>query len=307
MAPRKEAQLPFLTAPFRGFALDPECSLEDADAEFHGAYALRGAKLRVGHYVEVWLTDKKMPTEYKAIVKLLGFRYHSASEELSVYELVADVMFTLDHEMCKPSTHDLVDEAHYIPYISSPPPNGTKVVWLTNWFGTIALKNMRDPVSMLLLKAGATPLPGRAHLAGHAEMSGGWSTVPNKARGAGRKRRKVWLPRKVRRAVPADHGEEQLLSELPARDRELLPTGKPYILTAINVNSMDSTTDPPPMLNIKRDTGGFIERTGVGPGKPLQLGATLRLAFAIRTPNGSICIMDGAHPSPCAEYGQDQG
>ena len=298
MAPRKEAKLPFLTAPFRAYALDPECSLEDEDAEFHGAYALRGAKLRAGRYVEVWLSDNKMPTEYKAIVKLLGFRYHTASEELSVYELVADVMYTLDDEMC--SAHDLVDEAHYIPYISSPPPDGTKVVWLTNWVGTVNLKNMRDPVTMLLLKAGATPLPGETHLAGYAEMTGGWTTVPSKAKGAGRKRRKLWLTRKLRRMVPANHGEEQLLGELPAKERELLPRGKPYIPTAINVHKMDSNTDPPPMLKIKRDTGGFIERTGVGPGKPLQLGATLRLVFAIRTPSGSIYIMDGVRPSPIA-------
>ena len=57
-------QLPDLTLPARGFGRDPESAEDDIEAEYHGVYTVRGAKIRPHMFVEAWLYDPKMDEHY---------------------------------------------------------------------------------------------------------------------------------------------------------------------------------------------------------------------------------------------------
>ena len=226
--------LPDLTQPARGFGRDPESAEDDIDAEYHGVYTIRGAKIRPNTFVEAWLYDPKMDQHYTSVVYVTGASHHEGSETPSPHEMQLDIIYTIDDEQAH--AHKLLTPGHPIEYLSTANdvPKESKVVYLTNWTETLDLTQVRDPVETNLLPLGAAIKPG-CNLAGYAMISGS----------------KRASDRKIRQHVRVgEDGLEGLLGQFPQALKDQLPIGvvtyNPFFIPLVSTISgcASNTADP---------------------------------------------------------------
>lgn len=275
--------LPDLTPPARAFALDEGCDSGDEDAEYHGAYTIRTAKLRPFFVAKAWLQDRVLHEEYQANVLIIGFTPNVASEQASPYEIMVDCLYLVEHWQVREDAHNLLTKAHHVPHLSDTDsvPDGAKVFYVANWPDAIPLNKIRDPEKLCLLSDGPMKPNGR-YLGGYVELSGTGSASSKKN------------PKKYRRHISVgDGGFDELVQSLPQHIQDMLPDIGYHVKAATPfVESAEASASP--IFRIKRDVGGMIERFNVGPGSPLSMYTSPTLIMAVLTPQGEIFAIDGS-------------
>ena len=275
-------QMPDLTRAARGIAIDSDDSEEDEDAEYNVYVTIRSCKIRPLQIASAWLWDPIMKDTYENPVLIMGVPPNKAAEEPSPYDVNVDVLHLIKHEQANEKAHNLLMAGHKVEYLSSAEdlPEGCDVYYIVNWVQSIPASKIRDPKRFKILTPSMIPQPGERYVAGYAEISGQGGKGAKKA------------PKKIRRHFRlGDDGWDGLLAKLPVHISQAMPDDHFFIKTAASVSDAAGAPSPP-VLAIKRDIGGFVERTRSGPGKVLQIGTTEHLIFANRLPDGKMYAMD---------------
>jgi hypothetical protein len=269
-----ELSLPGLTPPSRGFARDPSCPAEDPNAEYHGVYTIRGAKIRPGQIVKAWINDVKMdPPAYEAEAIVLGIRHNPASIVPSPFELVLDLLFFSKHKQLRQDAHDYLVKNVDVRFVSDG--KDDNALTLINWPGVTWASCVRDTVCVeMVRKDERKPSDGKLFVAAYSELSG---------EGKSRKIRQA-------RAFPEGCTEADMLAMLPSKLQDILPLTDHYITTASSISNFQDAVLP----TVARGSACMIDKLTPGPGTPLLVGCNpaFLLILGVRLQDGRLYFLD---------------
>ena len=120
------------------------------DAEYHGVYAIRGAKIRPNTFVEAWPFDPKMDLiqHYTSVVYVTGASHHEGSETPSQHEMQLDIIYTINYscmsKLTRTSCSRLWAPNRVQVSTANDVPKESKVVDLTNRTEKLDLTQVRD-------------------------------------------------------------------------------------------------------------------------------------------------------------------